>query len=76
MAVYHKIGTFALVCFARDSLQKFTKFNPEKIYVYARLVMFVVQVESRGVGLEGGHKQCQKLLSAPMHIQHYRVQTR
>ena len=69
MAVYHKIGTFALVCFARDSLQKFTKFNPEKIYVYAQLVMFVVQVGSRGVGLEGGHKhciyQCQKLLSAP-----------
>ena len=68
MAVYHKIGTFALVCFARDNLQKFTKFNPEKIYVYAQLVMFVVQVASRGVGVEGGravHISISKIIKCP-----------
>ena len=53
MAVYYNMGTFALVCFAHDNLQSLVSQN---MYVHAQLVMFVVQVESRGMGVEGGRK--------------------
>jgi len=52
MAVYYNMGTFALVCFAHDNLQSLV---PQSMYVHAQLVMFVVQVGSRGVGVEGGY---------------------
>ena len=72
MAVYYNIRSFALVCFAHDNLQSLV---PQNIYVHTQLVMFVVQVGSRRMGVEGGqalHISMSKIIKCPMHIQHYR----